>query len=108
MERAIVRGLCGRIDTGAVPSGAYGGRSRHVVAQVLQSPRVSGSARSRSRRIAMWDRRTALGVAITIGFACLFPMRRRSLRLLTISLMAAMFSLMVLLVVAMDHPVWGR
>lgn len=50
----------------------------------------------------------ALSAAITLGFACLFPMRRLALRLLTLSLMASMFGLMLFLVVAMDQPLQGQ
>jgi hypothetical protein len=48
-----------------------------------------------------------LGAAITLGFACLFQMRSRRAQLVMTSLMATMFALMMFLIIAMDHPLWG-
>lgn len=49
-----------------------------------------------------------LGGAITLGFACFFHMERLRSQLLLTGLTAAMFGLMLFLIVAMDHPLWGR
>lgn len=49
-----------------------------------------------------------LGGVITVGFACFFHMDRLRSQLLLTGLMGAMFGLMLFLIVAMDHPLWGR
>jgi hypothetical protein len=49
-----------------------------------------------------------LGGLITLGFACLFHMERLRSQLLLTGLTAAMFGLMLFLIVAMDHPLWGK
>jgi hypothetical protein len=49
-----------------------------------------------------------LGGMITVGFTAFFEMRNRRAQLLLTSLMAAMFGLMIFLIAAMDHPLWGR
>jgi len=49
-----------------------------------------------------------LGGVITIGFACFFHMERLRSQLLLTGLMGAMFGLMLFLIVAMDHPLWGQ
>lgn len=49
-----------------------------------------------------------LGGVITLGFACFFHMERLRSQLLLTGLMAAMFGLMLFLIVAMDHPLWGK
>ncbi|HEX8906515.1 MAG TPA: hypothetical protein VF771_16815, partial [Longimicrobiaceae bacterium] len=49
-----------------------------------------------------------LGGLITVGFAAFFSMRNLRAQLLLTSLMAAMFGLMLFLIAAMDHPLWGR
>ena len=48
-----------------------------------------------------------LGGMITVGFTAFFEMRNRRAQLLLTSLMAAMFGLMIFLIAAMDHPLWG-
>lgn len=49
-----------------------------------------------------------LGGTITLGFACFFHMERLRSQLFLTGLTAAMFGLMLFLIVAMDHPLWGR
>jgi hypothetical protein len=49
-----------------------------------------------------------LGGIITVGFAAFFAMRNGRAQVLLTSLMAAMFGLMIFLIAAMDHPLWGR
>jgi hypothetical protein len=49
-----------------------------------------------------------LGGMITIGFAAFFRMGSARAHLLLTSLAAAMFGLMLFLLLAMDHPLWGR
>lgn len=49
-----------------------------------------------------------LGGVITLGFACFFHMERLRSQLLLTGLTAAMFGLMLFLIVAMDHPLWGK
>ena len=49
-----------------------------------------------------------LGGLITVGFAAFFNMRNGRAQVLLTSLMAAMFGLMLFLIAAMDHPLWGR
>lgn len=49
-----------------------------------------------------------LGGMITVGFAAFFQMRNGRAQVLLTSLMAAMFGLMIFLIAAMDHPLWGR
>ena len=49
-----------------------------------------------------------LGAMITIGFAAFFRMGSARAHLLLTSLAAAMFGLMLFLLLAMDHPLWGR
>lgn len=49
-----------------------------------------------------------LGGVITIGFAAFFCMSSVRAHLLLTSLAAAMFGLMLFLLLAMDHPLWGR
>jgi hypothetical protein len=49
-----------------------------------------------------------LGGMVTIGFAAFFRMNNRRAQLLLTSLAAAMFGLMLFLILAMDHPLWGR
>jgi hypothetical protein len=49
-----------------------------------------------------------LGGMITIGFAAFFRMGSVRAHLLLTSLAAAMFGLMLFLLLAMDHPLWGR
>jgi hypothetical protein len=48
-----------------------------------------------------------LGGLITIGFAAFFWMENTRAQLILTSLMAAVFGLMLTLLVAMDHPLWG-
>ncbi|MFL5537491.1 MAG: hypothetical protein ACJ8J0_00775 [Longimicrobiaceae bacterium] len=49
-----------------------------------------------------------LGGMITIGFAAFFRMGSVRAHLLLTCLAAAMFGLMLFLLLAMDHPLWGR
>ncbi|HEV7586872.1 MAG TPA: hypothetical protein VGO40_01985 [Longimicrobium sp.] len=49
-----------------------------------------------------------LGGMITIGFAAFFRMGSVRPHLLLTGLAAAMFGLMLFLLLAMDHPLWGR
>ncbi|HEX6749840.1 MAG TPA: hypothetical protein VF092_21285 [Longimicrobium sp.] len=49
-----------------------------------------------------------LGGVITIGFAAFFNMRNGRAQLILTSLLAVMFGLMIFLMTAMDHPLWGR
>jgi hypothetical protein len=49
-----------------------------------------------------------LGGMITIGYAAFFRMGSVRAQLLLTSLAAAMFGLMLFLLLAMDHPLWGR
>ncbi len=49
-----------------------------------------------------------LGGMITIGFAAFFRMGSVRAHLLLTGLAAAMFGLMLFLLLAMDHPLWGR
>ena len=49
-----------------------------------------------------------LGGMITVGFAAFFRMGSVRAHLLLTSLAAAMFGLMLFLLLAMDHPLWGR
>jgi len=49
-----------------------------------------------------------IGGMITIGFAAFFRMTSVRAHLLLTSLAAAMFGLMLFLLLAMDHPLWGR
>jgi hypothetical protein len=49
-----------------------------------------------------------IGGMITIGFAAFFRMGSVRAHLLLTSLAAAMFGLMLFLLLAMDHPLWGR
>ena len=48
-----------------------------------------------------------LGGVITLGFACFFSMERLRSQLLLTGMMGSMFGLMLFLIVAMDHPLWG-
>jgi Protein of unknown function (DUF4239) len=48
-----------------------------------------------------------LGGLITIGFAAFFWMENTRAQTILTSLMAAVFGLMLTLLVAMDHPLWG-
>lgn len=48
-----------------------------------------------------------LGGLITIGFAAFFRMESRRAQLILTSLMAAVFGLMLTLLVSTDHPMWG-
>ena len=48
-----------------------------------------------------------IGGLITVGFAAFFWMENGRAQLLLTSMMAAMFGLMLTLLVAMDHPLWG-
>jgi len=48
-----------------------------------------------------------LGGLITIGFAAFFWMENTRAQAILTSLMAAVFGLMLTLLVAMDHPLWG-
>lgn len=48
-----------------------------------------------------------VGGVITLGFACFFYMDRVRTQLLLTGMMGAMFGLMLFLLVAMDHPLWG-
>lgn len=48
-----------------------------------------------------------LGGMITIGFAAFFWMENTRAQLILTALMAAVFGLMLTLLVAMDHPLWG-
>ncbi|HEX8692453.1 MAG TPA: hypothetical protein VF746_08550 [Longimicrobium sp.] len=49
-----------------------------------------------------------VGGVITLGFACFFHMDRVRTQLLLTGMMGAMFGLMLFLLVAMDHPLWGK
>ncbi|HYJ80426.1 MAG TPA: hypothetical protein VEW03_12515 [Longimicrobiaceae bacterium] len=49
-----------------------------------------------------------VGGIVTLGFACCFYMERPRTQLLLTGLMGGMLGLMLFLVVAMDHPLWGR
>jgi hypothetical protein len=49
-----------------------------------------------------------IGGLITIGFAAFFRMGSARAHLLLTGLAAAMFGLMLFLLLAMDHPLWGR
>ncbi|HEX8242971.1 MAG TPA: hypothetical protein VF541_05740, partial [Longimicrobium sp.] len=49
-----------------------------------------------------------LGGMITVGFAAFFNMRNGRAQVLLTGMMAAMFGLMLFLIAAMDHPLWGR
>ena len=49
-----------------------------------------------------------IGGMITIGFAAFFRMGSVRAHLLLTGLAAAMFGLMLFLLLAMDHPLWGR
>lgn len=49
-----------------------------------------------------------LGGMITIGFAAFFRMGSVRAHMLLTGLAAAMFGLMLFLLLAMDHPLWGR
>lgn len=49
-----------------------------------------------------------VGGVITLGFACFFRMDQVRTQLLLTGLMGAMFGLMLFLLVAMDHPLWGE
>lgn len=49
-----------------------------------------------------------LGGLITIGFPAFFRMASLRAHLLLTSLAGAMFGLMIFLLLAMDHPLWGR
>ena len=48
-----------------------------------------------------------LGGLITIGFAGFFRLEERRAQLILTSMMAAVYGLMLTLLVAMDHPLWG-
>ncbi len=48
-----------------------------------------------------------LGGLITIGFAAFFWMENTRAQMILTSLMAAVFGLMLTLLVTMDHPLWG-
>lgn len=48
------------------------------------------------------------GAVITIGFACFFRMQKLKIQLVLTSLAAAMFGLMIFLIVAMDYPLRGE
>lgn len=48
-----------------------------------------------------------LGGLITIGFAAFFWMENNGAQMILTSLMASVFGLMLTLLVAMDHPLWG-
>jgi hypothetical protein len=48
-----------------------------------------------------------LGGLITLGFACTFNMRSGRAQLVLTALMGTSFALMVFLIIAMDHPLWG-
>lgn len=49
-----------------------------------------------------------VGGVITLGFACFFHMDRLRTQLTLTGMIGAMFGLMLFLLVAMDHPLWGR
>lgn len=49
-----------------------------------------------------------LGGLITVGFAAFFWMENGRAQLILTSMMAAVFGLMLTLLVAMDHPLWGN
>lgn len=49
-----------------------------------------------------------IGGIVTLGFACFFYMERPRTQLLLTGLMGGMLGLMLFLVVAMDHPLWGK
>jgi hypothetical protein len=49
-----------------------------------------------------------LGGMITVAFAAFFRMENRRAQLLLTSMMALMFGLMLFLIAATDHPLWGR
>jgi Protein of unknown function (DUF4239) len=48
-----------------------------------------------------------LGGLITLGFACTFHMASRRAQLVLTGLMGTSFALMIFLIIAMDHPLWG-
>lgn len=48
-----------------------------------------------------------LGGMITVGFAAFFWMENTRAQLILTAMMAAVFGLMLTLLVAMDHPLWG-
>jgi hypothetical protein len=48
-----------------------------------------------------------LGGAITVGFTAFFGMSNERAQALLTTMMAAVFGLMLTLLVAMDHPLWG-
>ncbi|MDB4950777.1 MAG: hypothetical protein JWM27_3426 [Gemmatimonadetes bacterium] len=48
-----------------------------------------------------------LGGLITLGFACTFHMDSRRAQLALTGLMGTSFALMIFLIIAMDHPLWG-
>jgi hypothetical protein len=48
-----------------------------------------------------------LGGLITLGFACAFRMESRRAQVILTGLMGTSFALMVFLIIAMDHPLWG-
>jgi hypothetical protein len=49
-----------------------------------------------------------IGAVVTIGFACVFPVRSRGAHLVMAGSLAAFFGLMLFLIVSMDHPLWGQ
>jgi len=49
-----------------------------------------------------------LGGAVTIGFACFFHFASRGRQRVLTALMATVLALMIFLLLAMDHPLWGR
>ncbi|HET6763740.1 MAG TPA: hypothetical protein VFH27_08705 [Longimicrobiaceae bacterium] len=48
-----------------------------------------------------------LGGLITLGFACTFHMRSARAQVVLTGLMGTSFALMIFLIIAMDHPLWG-
>jgi hypothetical protein len=48
-----------------------------------------------------------LGGLITVGFAAFFRMENHGAQLILTSMMAAVYGLMLTLLVSTDHPMWG-
>jgi hypothetical protein len=49
-----------------------------------------------------------LGALVTLGMACMFHFTHRRTQLLATALMSTMFGMMMFLIIAMDHPLWGQ
>jgi hypothetical protein len=49
-----------------------------------------------------------LGALVTIGVACFFNTPSERGHYALVGTMSAMFGLMIFLIVAIDHPLWGR